>query len=87
MACAGQVQNVRLLVQNVADFPIDLAVIDIQYYDSKGKLQKGETMYVKNINGGNNVEIRVPDNEKSSSIKYKVSMVSSEQKTLYMVAD
>lgn len=81
------VQNVRLLVNNVSDFPIDLAVIDIQYFDNKGKYQKGETMYVKNIDGGNNVELRVPDSEKSSSIKYKVSLVSSEKKTLYLVAD
>lgn len=83
----ASVQNVRLLVNNVTDFPIDLAVIDIQYFDSKGKYQKGETMYVKNIDGGNNVELRVPDSDKSSSIKYKISLVSSEKKTLYLVAD
>ena len=83
----SSVQNVRLLVSNVSDFPIDLAVVDIQYFDSKGKYQKGETMYVKDINGGNNVEVRVPDSDKSSSIKYKVSMVQADQKTLYLVAD
>ncbi|MDQ2753486.1 MAG: DUF4339 domain-containing protein, partial [Bacteroidota bacterium] len=55
------VENVRLLVNNITDFPIDLAVIDVQYFDSKGKFQKGETMYIKNIEGGNNVEVRVPD--------------------------
>lgn len=81
------VQNVKLMVSNVSDFPIDLAVVDIQYFDSKGKYQKGETMYVKDINGGNNVEVRVPDSERASSIKYKVSMVQADQKTLYMVAD
>lgn len=81
------VQNIKLMVSNVSDFPIDLAVVDIQYFDSKGKYQKGETMYVKDINGGNNVEVRVPDSDKSSTIKYKVSMVQADQKTLYMVAD
>ena len=81
------VQNVRLVVNNISDFPIDLAVINIQYFDNKGKFQKGETMYVKNIEGGNNVEVRVPDSDKSASIKYKVSMVSADQKTLYLVAD
>ena len=83
----SSIQNVRLLVNNITDIPIDLAVIDIQYYDAKGKFQKGETMYVKNIDGGNNVEVHVPDSDKSSSIKYKVSLVSSEKKTLYIVAD
>ncbi len=81
------VENVRLQVNNITDFPIDLAVIDVQYFDSKGKYQKGETMYVKNIDGGNNVEVRVPDSDKSSSIKYKVSLVSSEKKTLYLIGD
>lgn len=84
---SNTVQNVRLLVNNVSDFPIDLAVINIQYFDGKGKFQKGETMYVKNIAGGNNVEVRVPDSDKSASIKYKVSMVSADEKTLYLVAD
>ena len=84
---ANGVQNVRLQVNNVSDFPIDLAVINIQYFDVKGKFQKGETMYIKNIDGGNNVEVRVPDSDKSNSIKYKVSLVSADQKTLYLVAD
>ena len=87
MGWGSTVQNVRLVVNNISDFPIDLAVINIQYFDNKGKFQKGETMYVKNIEGGNNVEVRVPDSDKSASIKYKVSMVSADQKTLYLVAD
>ena len=84
---SGSVQNVLLSVKNVADFPIDLAVVDIQYYGTNGRYQKGETMYVRNINAGDNVNIRVPDNPASHSITYKVSLVSSEQKTLYLVGD
>jgi hypothetical protein len=84
---SGSVQNVLLAVKNVTDFPIDLAVIDIQYYGANGRFQKGETMYVKNIEAGNNVNIRIPDSKTSRSITYKVSLVSSEQKTLYLVGD
>ncbi len=84
---SGSVQNVLLSVKNVADFPIDLAVVDIQYYGANGRYQKGETMYVRNINAGDNVNIRVPDNPASHSITYKISLVSSEQKTLYLVGE
>lgn len=81
------VQNMHLSVENTSDFPIDLAVIDIQYFDQHGKYQKGETMYVKNINSGGDVDVRVPDSRNSKSITYKVSLVSAEQKTLYLVGD
>lgn len=83
----NSVQNVLLSVKNVTDFPIDLAVVDVQYYGANGRYQKGETMYVRNINAGDNVNIRVPDNPSSHSITYKVSLVSSEQKTLYLVGE
>jgi hypothetical protein len=83
----SSVQNVLLSVKNVTDFPIDLAVIDIQYYGANGRFQKGETMYVKNIEAGNNVNVRIPDSKTSRSITYKISLVSSEQKTLYLVGD
>ena len=83
----NSVQNILLSVKNVTDFPIDLAVIDIQYYGSNGHFQKGETMYVKNIGAGNNVNVRVPDSKTSRSITYKISLVSSEQKTLYLVGE
>ncbi len=83
----SSVQNVLLSVKNVTDFPIDLAVIDIQYYGANGRYQKGETMYVKNIEAGSNVNVRVPDSKTSRSVTYKVSLVSSEQKTLYLVGE
>ncbi len=83
----SSVQNVLLSVKNVSDFPVDLAVIDIQYYDANGRYQKGETMYVKNIGAGNNVNVRIPDGKTARTINYKVSLVSSEQKTLYLVGE
>ena len=84
---SSSVQNVLLSVKNVTDFPIDLAVVDIQYYGANGRYEKGETMYVRNIGAGDNVNVRIPDSRTSRSISYKVSLVSSEQKTLYLVGD
>jgi hypothetical protein len=79
------VQNMHLSLQNVTDSPIDLAVVDIQYYDVNGRFQKGETVYVNDIPANENVDVKVPDSRNSSHINYKVSLVSAAQKTL--VAD
>ncbi|MGN6618694.1 MAG: hypothetical protein ACTHJ5_16090 [Ilyomonas sp.] len=81
------IQNVNLTVSNVADFPIDLVVIDVHYYNASGRYQKGETLYVKNIGANQNINVKVPDSPNSSSINYKVSMLTAEQKTLYLISD
>ena len=81
------VEDGRLVVKNKSDFKIDLAVVDVQYYDGNGKFQKGETVYVRNIPANNNVEVNIPDSKNSMSITYKVSLISAEQKTLYLIAD
>ena len=39
------------------------------------------------IEAGSNVNVRIPDSKTSRSITYKVSLVSSEQKTLYLVGE
>jgi hypothetical protein len=81
----NSVENVHLSVQNNTDAPIDMAVLDIQYYDARGKFQKGETVYINNIPPDDNVDVKVPDSRNSNHINYKVSLVSAGQKTL--VAD
>jgi hypothetical protein len=80
-------QNMHLSLQNVASFPLDLTVLDIQYYDGNGRYQKGETVYVKNIPPSESVDIKVPASKNTARIRYKVSLVSSERKNLYMIAD
>lgn len=82
---SNSVENMHLSVQNNTDAPIDMAVVDIQYYDARGKFQKGETVYINNIPPDDNVDVKVPDSRNSNHINYKVSLVSAGQKTL--VAD
>lgn len=84
---ASGIQNVNLTVSNVADFPIDLVVIDVHYYSASGRYQKGETLYVKNIGANQNANVKIPDSPNSASIQYKVSMLTAEQKTLYLISD
>ena len=83
----GPVENYQLSVQNEADFPIDLAVVDIQYFDAGGRYQKGETVYVHNIPASQVIQVQVPDSKISSRISYKVSLISAAEKKLYLIAD
>ncbi len=79
--------GVRYTVQNISEIKIDLVMIDLQYYDNNGNYEKGETVYVRNINAGQNVTIDAPEYSKAAKINYKVSMISAETKKLYLIAD
>ena len=62
-------------------------MIDLQYFDAAGRYVKGETVYVRNVQPEQTVTVQAPDNNKAASIKYKISMVSSEKSNLYLIAD
>lgn len=79
--------GVQYNVSNVSDVPLDLVMLDLQYFDSNNKFIKGETLTVKNIQPGSNVRINAPQNQKAAGIKYKVSMVTSTENDLNIIAD
>ncbi|MEP7318975.1 MAG: FxLYD domain-containing protein, partial [Panacibacter sp.] len=79
--------GVKYRVQNISDIPVDMVMIDLQYFDASGRYVKGETVYVRNVSPQQTITIQAPDNSKAASIKYKVSMVSSEKNNLYLIAD
>ena len=79
--------GVKYRVQNVSNIPVDLVMIDLQYFDAAGRYVKGETVYVRNVQPEQTVTVQAPDNNKAASIKYKISMVSSEKSNLYLIAD
>lgn len=74
-------------VENISDIPIELVMLDLQYYDASGRFRKGETIYVRNIAPGQTVSVKAPEDANTSKISAKVSMISSEQKNLYLIAD
>jgi len=84
---ANSAVGVKLKIQNVSDIPVDLVMVDLQYYDPNGRFEKGETVYVRNIGAGSTVTIPAPDYYKAAKVNYKVSMVSSEKNNLYLIAD
>jgi hypothetical protein len=79
--------GVQYNVSNISDVPLDLVVLDLQYFDANGKYLKGETLTVKNIEAGGNIKVNAPQNAKAAGIKYKVSMISSAQNDLNIIAD
>lgn len=79
--------GVQYNVSNISDVPLDLVVLDLQYFDSNGRFIKGETLTVKNIEAGNSISVNAPQNAKAAGIKYKVSMISSSQNDLNIIAD
>ena len=81
------IQNLALNVENVTDATVDLVVIDVQYYDQGGRFKTGQTIYIKNIPVNETVRAKIPDNVNASRIKYRVSLVSVEQKGVYLVAE
>jgi hypothetical protein len=79
--------GVQYNLSNISDVPLDLVVLDLQYFDAKGKYLKGETLTVENIEAGGSIKINAPENAKAAGIKYKVSMISSAQNDLNIIAD
>ena len=83
----SSVAGSKYKIQNISNIPVDLVMIDLQYYDASGHYLKGETVYARNLSSGETVTIQAPENPAATKINYKVSMVSSETKNLYLIAD
>ncbi len=79
--------GVKYKVQNISNVQLDLVMIDFQYFNVNGKYEKGETVYLRNIVAGETLNLQAPDNSKAAKVKYKVSMISSEQNGLYVIAE
>lgn len=76
-----------LKIQNVSDVDLDLAVVDVQYYDASGRFRKGETLYLHNLRAGKIITIKTAKDVNSSYATAKVSLVSSDANGVYAVGD
>lgn len=81
------ISDLKLTIDNIAPFPLDLVAIDIQYFDKNGALQKGETLYAKNIPPRRNVSLQAPDGYGTAKVGYKVAMISADKAGVHLVAD
>ncbi len=84
---ATQGENMSIDVRNVSDIPLDLVVVDLQYYDANGKYRKGESIYLKNFPPSKTVPVKIPGDKESVKVTAKVSLLTSEAKGIYLIAD
>ncbi|RFM28094.1 hypothetical protein [Deminuibacter soli] len=86
-AVPGNNASMRLHVKNLSAMPVDLVVLDVQYYDAKGRFQKGETMYVNHLGAKDEVALEPPAAKTAQKVTYKVSLLSIEKKGIYLIAE
>ncbi len=84
---ANQGENMSIDVRNVSDIPLDLVVVDLQYYDANGKYRKGESIYLKNFPPSKTVPVKIPGDKESVKVTAKVSLLTSEARGIYLIAD
>ena len=80
----GMVKDLKINVRNISDKPLNIAVVEVEYYDANGKYQKGETFQTPGIGPGKVAQIKVPDSENSARIAYRVSLISGDN--VYLMA-
>lgn len=86
-AAPGSGESMKLHVKNLSNIPVDLVVLDLQYYDAKGRFQKGETMYVNHLGARDEVALQPPAAKNAQKVTYKVSLLSIEKKGIYLIAE
>ncbi len=74
-------------VQNVSNVDLDLAVVNVMYYDASGRYRKGETLYLHNLKAGKSVNIKTAKDTDAAYATSKVSLVSSDANGVYAVGD
>lgn len=80
-------RQIKLHIHNKSNIPLDLVVLDLQYYDANGRFKKGETLYVNNLSAHNEVALDAPAAKNNQRVNYKVSLLSIEKKGIYLIAE
>lgn len=73
-----EIKGIRLNVKNISDQPLNIAIVDVSYLDTDGKVIRGETLQAENIGAGKSVSVKVPNEKKAANISYKVSLISGD---------
>ncbi|MEP6467652.1 MAG: hypothetical protein ABJB05_15185, partial [Parafilimonas sp.] len=76
-----------LKIENISDIHLDLAVVDVQYFDASGRFIKGETLYLHNLKAGKNVIVKTPKDINAQYATSKISLVSSDAANVYVIGD
>lgn len=72
------IKNVKIRVHNTSKDDLNIAVVEIKYYDKEGKFIQGETLQTGKINAGKTTTLKVPSSRNAERISYKVSLISGD---------
>ena len=72
------IKNVKIKVNNTSGDDLNIAVIEIKYFDKTGKFIQGETLQTGKISAGKSATLKVPSSKNAEKISYKVSLISGD---------
>lgn len=75
----GNIKNIKIKVHNVSKEDLNIAVIEVRYYDKEGKFIKGETLQTGKIGAGKTETVKVPNSKDANRISYKASLISGDK--------
>ena len=72
------IKNMKINVHNSSAEDLNIAVIEVKYYDKAGKFIQGETLQSGKISAGKSTSLKVPASKDAERITYKVSLISGD---------
>ncbi|SDZ84403.1 hypothetical protein SAMN05192529_102290 [Arachidicoccus rhizosphaerae] len=72
------IKNVKIKVHNTSSDDLNIAVVEIKYFDKDGKFVQGETLQTGKIGAGKSATLKVPSSKNAEKISYKVSLISGD---------
>lgn len=72
------IKNVKIKVHNTSKEDLNIAVVEIKYFDKEGKFIQGETLQTGKIGAGKSATLKIPSSKNAEKISYKVSLISGD---------
>ena len=73
-----EVKNIKVNVKNIGNQPLNIAVINVSYFDGNGVFVKSETLEAENIGVGKTVSVKIPDSKNAAKVICKTSLISGD---------
>lgn len=72
------IRNVKIQVHNTSNESLNIAIIEVRYFDAAGKFIKGETLQTGKIEAGKTATVKIPNSKEANRISYKASLISGD---------
>lgn len=74
----GGVKDIKAIVSNDTEFPLDNVVVKVEYFRSNGKLFKTEQITLSNIKAKTSKSVSAPESRRGMSLKIKLERITSQ---------